>query len=151
MNINNKTLLLIIGIAVIVILALVIFLIIYRKKRNKKNKEIYKIDIRVRIDENEGKDISLCFMHNGSVLKNINTKINSSIIMGRSDLCDIYIDDATMSRQHFVIEYFDDEFYVQDLDTTNGTRLNGDKLKHKRRLEREDVITAGSLDIALRW
>ena len=66
-------------------------------------------------------------------------------------LCDIFIDDATMSRQHFAIEYTDGDFYVQDLDTTNGTMLNGVKLVHKRRLEKDDRITAGSLDIIVRW
>ena len=56
-----------------------------------------------------------------------------------------------MSRQHFAIEFDGESFYVQDLDTTNGTSLNGIRLKHKRRLEPNDKITAGSLDITVRW
>lgn len=56
-----------------------------------------------------------------------------------------------MSRQHFAIEYDGESFYIQDLDTTNGTMLNGVKMTHKRRLEKNDRITAGSLDIVVRW
>lgn len=57
--------------------------------------------------------------------QNIETNIVSSLIVGRSDTCDIYIDDTKLSRQHFVIENDNGTFYVMDLQSRNGTMLNG--------------------------
>jgi len=77
--------------------------------------------------------------------------INRSAIVGRSENCEIRIEDETISRQHFAIEYRDGSFYIQDLETTNGTYLNGVRLTHKRRIVKNDKIKAGALEIIVRW
>lgn len=87
----------------------------------------------------------------GTVLQQIQTKINGSIIIGRSNICDVMIDNTTVSRQHFAMEYDGESIYIQDLNTKNGTYLNGVKLTHKRRIEKEDKIRVGSLEIIVRW
>ena len=69
--------------------------------------------------------------------------VNKSIFVGRSPSNNLSFDDDSMSRQHFVIEVEDDAFFITDLQTTNGTFLNGVRLNGKRRLEYNDVITAG--------
>ena len=47
-----------------------------------------------------------------------------------------------ISRKHAVFEKMSDGIYLMDLDSTNGTRINGKKLKkeEKRRLLVEDII-----------
>lgn len=102
-------------------------------------------------NDEKGQPVTLYVSASGRQMKTIRTSVNGSMIIGRSDLCDVYIDDPMMSRQHFAIEYDGESFYIQDLNTTNGTSLNGVRLKHKRRLENGDQITAGSLDIMIRW
>ena len=57
--------------------------------------------------------------------------INGSAIFGRGEGCDVFLEGAAISRQHFVIEYNNGEFYIQDLETMNGTYLNGIRLSHK--------------------
>ncbi len=99
----------------------------------------------------KGEKITLFLHSGGKMIKKIDAYVDGSVIVGRSDLCDIFIDDQTMSRQHFAIESDGESFYIQDLDTTNGTMLNGVKITHKRRLDKNDRITAGSLDIVVRW
>jgi hypothetical protein len=44
---------------------------------------------------------------------------------------DIVIDDKNnqVSRQHLVIEYNDPHLYITDLDSVNGTYINGERLK----------------------
>jgi len=41
--------------------------------------------------------------------------------------------------------------YVQDLETTNGTMLNGVRVKGKQPITQNDVISAGSLQIRIDW
>ena len=40
-------------------------------------------------------------------------------------MCDVYFDDAKMSRQHFSVEFSQGNIYLNDLDSTGGTYLNG--------------------------
>ena len=146
--------------AFVLIIVIILIIVLHVIKKNKgvvviDDKAVLasKTDVKqhVIIEQEKGQPITL-YLHSGEkMIKKIETKVNGSIIIGRSDLCDIYIDDAMMSRQHFAIEFDGESFYVQDLDTTNGTVLNGVKMKHKRRLEAGDKITAGSLDIVVRW
>jgi len=81
--------------------------------------------------------------------QNIETNIVSSLIVGRSDTCDIYIDDTKLSRQHFVIENDNGTFYVMDLQSRNGTMLNGIRINSRQRLSSGDKIMAGLSDIII--
>lgn len=106
---------------------------------------------KVESEKKSGLPIILDIRSGSKTVKIIRSYIDGSIIVGRSNICDIIIDDAMMSRQHFAIENDGNEIYIQDLDTRNGTYLNGIKLKSKRKLEKEDNIRAGSIDIIIRW
>ncbi len=79
----------------------------------------------------------------------VETTIISSLIVGRSDICDIYIDDAKLSRQHFAIENDEGILYLIDLQSRNGTMLNGVWVKDKRCLSSGDKILAGLSDIII--
>jgi len=69
--------------------------------------------------------------------------------LGRSssnELC--YADDAGLSRQHMVLEKKGDGWTVRDLNSKNGTFVNGVKLAEEARtLGPNDRITAGHLTI----
>lgn len=77
--------------------------------------------------------------------------IDRSMVVGRSDICDLYFDDKRMSRQHFALEWDAGDFYILDLNTTNGTSLNGVKIKGRRKLAKGDQIDAGSEQLVIRW
>lgn len=79
--------------------------------------------------------------------QNIETNIVESLIVGRSDTCDIYIDDPKLSRQHFVIEQDEKDFYIMDLQSRNGTMVNGIRIHGRQPLRSGDKITAGLSDI----
>ena len=72
-----------------------------------------------------------------------------SIIVGRSDTCDVYFDDISVSRQHFCLELEEGNFYVTDLESTGGTYLNGVRIASKQRVSSGDVIDAGRVRIKI--
>ena len=73
----------------------------------------------------------------------INTEVSSSVIVGRSSVCEIFIDDAKLSRQHFVLENINQELYISDLSSKNGTFVNGVKIESRRKIMNRDRIPFG--------
>ncbi len=51
--------------------------------------------------------------------------------------------DRTMSRQHALVQYIDGKFYVQDLHSKNGTRLNGSSVSNMKALASGDELSVG--------
>lgn len=49
-------------------------------------------------------------------------------IIGRGPAVDIAIDDPTMSRQHAALEIATDGVHARDLGSTNGVRVNGERV-----------------------
>jgi pSer/pThr/pTyr-binding forkhead associated (FHA) protein len=72
------------------------------------------------------------------------------IVIGRSPDADITIDDEAVSWNHLEIERRGDVLMATDLDSRNGTALNGEPLDRPRRLRDGDVLIAGGhrLEIA---
>ena len=52
------------------------------------------------------------------------------VLIGRSKLCDICIDRANVSRHHALISYSGDKATLIDLASTNGTYVDGYRVKY---------------------
>lgn len=74
--------------------------------------------------------------------KQVELPIDKTLFVGRSDICEVYFDDSTMSRQHFVIADEAGNFLITNL-SANQTLLNGVPLKNPRPLKDGDIIEAG--------
>jgi hypothetical protein len=70
-----------------------------------------------------------------------------SVVLGRSKEADIQVDDANVSRKHAEVRQDGATYWVVDLDSTNGTELNGKRVK-RAKLSDGDVITLGATEIA---
>jgi hypothetical protein len=57
------------------------------------------------------------------------------------------IDDSAVSERHLSIRYQDGRFTATDLDSTNGTLINGKKIDSRQVLNSNDVIRLGSTDL----
>jgi hypothetical protein len=135
-------------IAVIVIIARVIFRVI------RKRKGLIKVDGKIgfgdavefkhHFETPETSVASLIVADAKGNAHRVDLEINKSLFIGRSKGNNLSFDDTKMSRQHFVIEVENGEYYLSDLQTTNGTFLNGIKVLSRRKLENNDVITAGN-------
>lgn len=78
---------------------------------------------------------------NEAVLKTIETD-KEVITIGRNVKNDIQIDNLSVSKQHARIIKDQGKYFVEDLNSTNGTYLNEKKIS-KEKLADNDVITVG--------
>jgi pSer/pThr/pTyr-binding forkhead associated (FHA) protein len=67
----------------------------------------------------------------------------SKMIVGRAEDCDIVIDNLAVSRHHAIIEKRDNGYFVNDLDSNNGTFINGRKIFESTSLTFGDEISIG--------
>lgn len=68
------------------------------------------------------------------------------IVMGRGQDCNVKIDDLYLSSHHTKLWYDEEEWHIVDLDSTNGTYINGKRLKNEMILDNGDVIRLGQLE-----
>lgn len=66
------------------------------------------------------------------------------ITLGRSMDNEISIDETNISRHHLRIENRNNLFYVKDLNSTNGTYVNGKKITKSTLLQNLDIIQIGT-------
>jgi pSer/pThr/pTyr-binding forkhead associated (FHA) protein len=66
------------------------------------------------------------------------------MVIGRGRGADLLITEPTISRAHAAIGYDGEEFFVEDLGSTNGTSVNG-KRKPRATLNTGDEIQLGKL------
>lgn len=68
------------------------------------------------------------------------------ILIGRSELCDIYVASTAVSRHHALINYTFADATLVDLSSTNGTYVDGRRIK-EHKLEPGETITLGNCTI----
>ncbi len=75
--------------------------------------------------------------------------IRSKITMGRHQSCELKLPGKSVSRRHAEIICEPDGLYVQDLQSVNGTQLNGADVIGKARLRDGDVMTMGLVNVTI--
>jgi len=68
------------------------------------------------------------------------------VIVGRGEAADIRLNDESISRIHISIRKKDDAFFLTDLDTESGTKVNG-KPVERVKLQDGDLIQIGNTSI----
>jgi hypothetical protein len=77
-------------------------------------------------------------------------EIGASTVVGRAPESGISLDgDEFASAQHARIDAGPDGVWVQDLGSTNGTVVNGSRVKGRRRLQPGDVVRVGETELRL--
>ncbi len=66
-------------------------------------------------------------------------------LVGRDPDCDLRIDVNTVSRRHAALERDDDKWTIEDLDSFNGTFVNGWRINAPAALEPGDAVQVADL------
>ena len=74
----------------------------------------------------------------------------AGVLVGRDPRCDIVLDHPAVSRRHAVITHVEGMYFVEDLDSTNGTFLNGERVAERREIRDGDRIHITTFVLSLR-
>lgn len=78
--------------------------------------------------------------------------LRNKILLGRSPDSDIKINDKFVSSEHAVISYRNGQYWIEDLNSLNGTYLNGTKLNEPAVLADGDRLRVGGVSFEfVRW
>jgi hypothetical protein len=69
--------------------------------------------------------------------------------IGRDASCDLAIADMTVSRQHAQLERTAGGWLLSDLESTNGTRVNGWRVRGQVPVRPGDLVSFGSLEVIM--
>lgn len=77
-------------------------------------------------------------------------KTDSPVLIGRSEEANIYIAyDKLCSRRHAIVFWEKKSCYIRDLDSTNGTYLNGERFQGQKELNNNDIIKLGRTEFII--
>lgn len=71
--------------------------------------------------------------------------VNVGVTIGRSDACDLRLEDTYLSSRHARIANDDGDLSIEDLGSTNGTYVNQELVRGRVHLERGDVVQVGGV------
>lgn len=142
----------------VIIIVLLVLIVVKRKRKVTNVKELFEVENEQNyevkhhiVNAVKGREMKLEIMTD-NVRNEIKTRIVTSLIFGRSDTCDICIDDVKLSRQHFAFEtQGNGDITICDLGSTNGTYLNGKRVTTTMLLKSGDVIAAGLTKIKINF
>jgi hypothetical protein len=76
-------------------------------------------------------------------------EIGSGIAIGRAPESDIVIDDNYASGKHARVYGADGAVYLEDLNSTNGTYVNGRRVATRAELRPDDLVRIGDAELRL--
>jgi pSer/pThr/pTyr-binding forkhead associated (FHA) protein len=93
--------------------------------------------------------IAITVILNGRVMQKLSLA-KDRILIGRSADSDVRINHAGVSRSHAVVTAKDGAFFVEDLESSNGTLVNGKRVRSVQ-LRNGDLVEVGSFSLHLRF
>jgi len=140
---NMKKIWIVLALFFILMIGLLIFI---SKKKNVKaeidEREISRLvkdkikkhgDVNVDIDDNHDVEdktrmMKISLIPTNSSFPTITNEKKQELLVGRSQLCDIVIDNSSVSKKHLNLVLRGSKVEVEDLGSTNGTYIDGKKL-----------------------
>ncbi|WP_315111144.1 FHA domain-containing protein [Clostridium intestinale] len=82
---------------------------------------------------------------NSNLKKGSLIHVRNTVTIGRKDDNSIILSDTFVSGNHAKLYVRNNEFYLEDLDSTNGTYINNQKLQGRMKLKMNDEIKIGTV------
>ena len=73
----------------------------------------------------------------------------SEVILGREPSCDFSVDDQTVSSQHARLSYHHQQWWLEDLASTNGTYLNDEAVTTPVVITQGDELRLGHMGVKI--
>lgn len=98
-----------------------------------------------RLDKIRKKE-SRCLSYKGNVVPLV-----TKITLGRNENNDVIIDDPLASRNHAVIQKINNNYFIKDYNSTNGTFVNEKEIPKDKylKLKKNDVIRIGRIELTI--
>ena len=84
-------------------------------------------------------------------LRGVSIAVNGPVIVGRSPGADIVIGAGYVSARHARFTLMGQNLFVEDMGSTNGTAVNGQRISAPTALKNKDVVTIGDVAIRVRF
>lgn len=108
-------------------------------------------DLRSGISHKENKIVPLIILEAQIENENLTKRFRQKeIILGRDPSADFPLKNETISLRHCKISYHNKQWWVEDLESTNGTSLNNDPIKKETILTNDDKLLLGKVEILIR-
>jgi pSer/pThr/pTyr-binding forkhead associated (FHA) protein len=78
-----------------------------------------------------------------NVAQQVRHYFQSEITIGRDPACECPVDDESISARHARLSFHQNQWWLEDLQSTNGTFLNQEKLVMATVVTSEDTFTCG--------
>lgn len=75
--------------------------------------------------------------------------LKAETVIGRAPDCDVHLDDSLVSGRHACLRRRDGRWFIEDLDSTNGTLLNQQPLEGVQPIEYGDLIAIADVRLKL--
>ena len=99
----------------------------------------------------KGKSWHLCIEKGPKELRGVDIAVSGPVIVGRSPGADIVIGAGYVSGRHARFQLMGQNLFVEDLDSKNGTAVNGDYISEPIAVHNKDAITVGDVVIRARY
>lgn len=73
--------------------------------------------------------------------------VGPGLVIGRALACEVTIDDSYASGRHARLYDRDGHVYIEDLNSTNGTYVNGTRVSTQQLLRPRDVVRIGDTEL----
>ena len=84
-------------------------------------------------------------------LRGVSIGVNGPVIVGRSPGADIVIAASYVSGRHARFSLMSQDLFVEDLNSTNGTAVNGRRIANPVALRDRDIVSVGDVSIRVRY
>ena len=84
-------------------------------------------------------------------LRGVKIVVTGPVMVGRSPGADIVIAASYVSGRHAQFRLMGQNLFVEDLGSTNGTFVNGNRISAPAALKNNDVVSVGDVSIRVRF
>jgi DNA-binding NtrC family response regulator/pSer/pThr/pTyr-binding forkhead associated (FHA) protein len=88
-------------------------------------------------------------LHHRDGAKVVPLQSNVAMVVGRAYPADVIVRDINVSRQHARFLWDEHGVWIEDLGSTNGTRVNSDRIEGQRQIGVGDEVTMGAVTASL--